>query len=243
MPDDGMVCFLNDRRVVKTGYGSDESTRDIEIERNAYSIFEHAKRPSPHILKCFELDNPRGLVLERRLETVRARLESIREGEFPSNMEARTWAKQAAEGLAFIHDQEIIHADFSCKNMLLTVSNDLKICDFGGSSIKGSISPTLYEEWSRLPIEDGSPPAKIRDIFALGSAIYEMSTKQNPIMTRRRQRSKNYIRRAGFHQWRGSLAWGRLLKTAGSRIIQATTMLSKRLTLNTLSLAVVSRSC
>jgi serine/threonine protein kinase len=176
----GMVFVLDDKTVVKVGFGSDESTRDIETERRAYGILQAAKNRSPHILRCVELDNPRGLVLELCHETVRQRLRSIPKDVFPSDMDARKWAKQAAEGLAFIHEQDIIHADVGCHNMLLDSDNTLKLCDFGGSSVRGSLASTKYEVWSRLPSKGESKPTKTSDLFALGSAIYEISTKEEP---------------------------------------------------------------
>ena len=175
-----MVFVLDDKTVVKVGFGSEESTRDIETERKAYGILQEAKNRSPHILRCVELDNPRGLVLELCHETVRQRLRSIPKDAFPSDMDARKWAKQAAEGLAFIHEQDIIHADVGCHNMLLDSDNTLKLCDFGGSSVRGSSASTKYEVWSRLPSKGESKSTKTSDIFALGSAIYEISTKEEP---------------------------------------------------------------
>ena len=163
----GAVFSLNDKAVVKIGFGSEHSTRDIETERKAYGILQKAKNRSPHILRCFELDNPHGLVLELCCETVRQRLRSIPEDAFPSDADARKWARQAAEGLAFIHKQDIIHADVGCHNMLLDSDDTLKLCDFGGSSVEGSTAHTKYEVWSRLPSNGKFKPTKMSDIFAL----------------------------------------------------------------------------
>lgn len=175
-----MVFVINDGKVIKVDFGSEQSIADIETERRAFRILEKAKNRSPHILRCFESDNPRGLVLERCHETLRRRLRSMPKDAFPSDTEARRWAKQAAEGLAFIHEHDIIHADVGCHNMLLNSANELKLCDFGGSSVEGSLASTKYEVWSRPPLKEESAPTKLSDLFALGSAIYEMSTKEEP---------------------------------------------------------------
>jgi serine/threonine protein kinase len=171
-----IVFCIDDERVAKTYLDSDE----METERKAYAIIEEAPDRSPHIITCFELDNPRGLVLELCQETVRQRVGSLPEGVFPSDIQSRTWAKQAAEGLAFIHQHDIIHADVGCHNMLLNSSGILKLCDFGGSSVNGSRASMKYEVWSRPPFKENSPPTTMSDLFALGSAIYEMSTKEEP---------------------------------------------------------------
>ncbi|KAF3067947.1 putative serine/threonine-protein kinase [Trichoderma lentiforme] len=48
------------------------------------------------------------------------------------------WARQAAEGLQLLHGFDIIHCDVGPHNFLLDASLNLKIADFGGSSINGS---------------------------------------------------------------------------------------------------------
>ena len=174
----GMVFLINERRVLKAGFGSSQSLAEIETERMAYRILEGAKKPSPHVLRCFDTEDPRGLVLERCHETLRRRLKSIPQDTTLCDVEVRIWAKQAAEGLAFIHDHYIIQGDVGCHNMLLGEANILKICDFAGSSVAGSHAVVDYEVWSKSPSID--EPTKQSDLFALGSAIYEMSTKLPP---------------------------------------------------------------
>jgi len=81
---------------------------------------------------------------------------------------------QAAKGLAYVHRHGIIHGDVGCHNMLLDSTDTLKIADFAGSSIDGSSATVDYEVWSRYP--GVKEPNEESDIFALGSAIYEMVT-------------------------------------------------------------------
>jgi serine/threonine protein kinase len=178
----GMVFVIDECRVIKAGFGSPGSKQEIETERTAYRILQQAKKPSPHILKCFDSHDPRGLVLERCEYTVRHRLIATPKDSRLSDLDIRIWAKQAAEGLAFIHEHGIIQGDVGCHNMLLDSANVLKLCDFAGSSVLGSRAAIVYEVWSRLS-HKGEPTRK-SDLFALGSAIYEMSTKQPPYRTK-----------------------------------------------------------
>lgn len=176
----GMVLIIDKLRVIKVSFGTVKSELDMNTERRAYGILTQAKKHSPHILNCFELDNPRGLILERCDDTVRHRLRSIPGSALLCDVDARKWAKQAAEGLAFLHNHKIIHADVGCHNMLLDSRDVLKLCDFAGSSVEGSRASTNYELWSRLPSKREGEPTRTSDLFALGSAIYEMSTKELP---------------------------------------------------------------
>jgi len=172
----GLVLIIDELRVIKVAYGNPRSKQDMKTERQAYSIL----KPSPHIIRCFELDNPQGLILERCCETIRHRLKSLPEFVLLPDFDLRKWSKQAAEGLAFLHDHQIIHADVGCHNMLLDSTDVLKLCDFAGSSVQGSPASTGCGVWSQLPSKNEDKPTQASDLFALGSAIYEMSTKKLP---------------------------------------------------------------
>ncbi|KIV92569.1 hypothetical protein B0A52_05618 [Exophiala mesophila] len=88
------------------------------------------------------------------------------------------WLTQAAQGLQYIHDNNIIHADVGCHNMILTRQGELKIIDFEGSSIDGGPADSYYEWFSyRRP---PSEPSVGTDIFAFGCAVYETITGRPP---------------------------------------------------------------
>lgn len=82
-----------------------------------------------------------------------------------------------AEGLAVLHIQGIIHCDFEPNKMLLDHRLELKITDFGCSSIDGSKSSSsagvrfdpAYSNRDALATKEDS-------LFALGSSIFEVLT-------------------------------------------------------------------
>lgn len=91
------------------------------------------------------------------------------------------WAKQAAEGLQVLHSVDVIHCDVSPRNFLLDGDLNLKICDFAGSSISGSV-PSAYSN-ARYRHPDchwDVPPRFEDDIFGLGSLIYFIMTNSYP---------------------------------------------------------------
>jgi hypothetical protein len=67
-----------------------------------------------------------------------------------------------------------------CQNMVLDYSGTLKLTDFAGSSVDGCkfSSSVDYGKGSKLPGTRG--PTERADVFALGSAIYEMITRERP---------------------------------------------------------------
>lgn len=166
----GKVLAIDGCRVIKIPLGNPRSLKDIETERQAYRRL--ARNPSPYITKCYDYENPRGIIMERLDQTVRHRLKQLDSA--PTGDDVIKWAMQAARGLAFLHDRDIVQADVGCHNMLLDSSGNLKLCDFSGCSIDGNDASVCYEPWSQLPSAD--MPNKRADIFALGSAIYEMAT-------------------------------------------------------------------
>lgn len=169
----GMVFGLDQDRVVKVGSSTDpRNIEDIETERKAYRKL--GIRPSPHVLHCFETENPYGLTLERCRMTLRKR---IRMGDL-TKTDVVTYAKSAAKGLDFIHHCGIIQGDVGCHNMLLDSKGVLKLADFAGSSVDGSAASVDYEKGSRLPGE--LEATQKTDIFALGSAFFEMETRAPP---------------------------------------------------------------
>jgi serine/threonine protein kinase len=170
----GIVLLLDKRRVIKIPLGSPQSLNDAEIEREVYRRL--TKNPSPYIAKCYDYEDSRGIIIERLEHTVRHRLRQLDPA--PAGDEVLKWALHAARGLAFLHSRGIVQADVGCHNMLLDSRQNLKLCDFSGCSIDGKDASVCYEPWSQLP--SASLPNKQSDIFALGSALYEMSAGHVP---------------------------------------------------------------
>lgn len=65
-----------------------------------------------------------------------------------------------------------------CHNMMLSADGTVKLGDFAGSSFRGSAPTVDYENRSKLPGTE--EPDQISDVFALGSAIFEMATGSAP---------------------------------------------------------------
>ena len=192
----GVVYALDDFRVLKAASGFNLSRYDLDIERQ---IYERLHCDQPQILN-FESD-PRGLILERLSCPLRQYLRYLHElNQIPSDGLLLKWAGQVINGLWHMHSKGVLQANIGCHNLLIRATGDLdfvdllekdleeklekmgegdlKFCDFGGASIDGSAPTVKYERFSRHPTIRG--PNIATEIFALGSALYEMSTTESP---------------------------------------------------------------
>ncbi|RSL41363.1 hypothetical protein CEP53_012795, partial [Fusarium sp. AF-6] len=93
------------------------------------------------------------------------------------------WALQAAEGLAFIHSNHVVHCDLSTGNLLLDSALNIKIGDFEGILLHpdGTIAldgGARYNTLSSMPRDDQDHCDYQTDRFTLGTAIYSIITGQ-----------------------------------------------------------------
>lgn len=166
----GVVYRIDDGRILKQYYEGCDG--DGDVERRAY------ERLGLHPNIARYLGNPTddSIILERG-EGLRTICSSHNIGQIPLRRKLR-WLRQAAEGLQYIHEKGIIHADVGCSNMILTSNDCLKIIDFEGCSIDGEPASSCYDWFSYRPSE---PRVNIQtDIFAYGCMIYEVVAGRPP---------------------------------------------------------------
>jgi serine/threonine protein kinase len=95
------------------------------------------------------------------------------------------WARQAAEGLAYIHEKNVLHCDFSIGNLILDNDLSVKLCDFqgrllgpdGAVILNGGAAESVM---SSMPRPDRNHCDRKTEIFAFGTALYFMVTGKPP---------------------------------------------------------------
>ncbi|KAG0270383.1 hypothetical protein DFQ27_007534 [Actinomortierella ambigua] len=92
-------------------------------------------------------------------------------------------AQEIANGLAYIHHEDIIHRDLKSDNVLLTGLMEVKLCDFGLAVVKkssGSHSTEVMRgtvRWLAPELLRAAKPSYTSksDIYALGMVMWEMA--------------------------------------------------------------------
>uniref|UniRef100_A0A1I7ZLW4 Protein kinase domain-containing protein n=3 Tax=Steinernema glaseri TaxID=37863 RepID=A0A1I7ZLW4_9BILA len=169
--------------------------RHQRIARFFGSYVDHAKNK----LTLFREYLPNGSVLDR---VKQAPLEECT---------ALKFFRQTAEALYFLHSQQptIVHRNVRASNLLLTISNDVKLCDFGVSlelsadDFEGEFSETIpsYYRITLLTaapeaLPDISTPRKFRtpyDIWSLGCVLVTMLTQNPPYFDECQDKSDNEV--------------------------------------------------
>jgi hypothetical protein len=88
-------------------------------------------------------------------------------------------------GLDYLHSKDVQYCVMSCRNLVLFDGYRVRLGDLGASLLKVyEFNPTFCEESQyELPLR-GSPfegrPSIKRELFALGSAIYEITMWKRP---------------------------------------------------------------
>ncbi|MGO9208100.1 MAG: serine/threonine-protein kinase [Candidatus Limnocylindrales bacterium] len=146
--------------------------------------------PDPRIRDRFVFCYDAGLEsgLEGRpylvLELVRGDLtRQLAGGQFPVGL-VREYARQLCQGVAFLHENSVLHRDLKPGNVLISSTGALKIGDFGLAVHvdrllrRAPAAGTLvYQPPEAIALQDCGPAA---DVYAVGLICYEMLTGQLP---------------------------------------------------------------
>ncbi|AEO58257.1 hypothetical protein MYCTH_2061275 [Thermothelomyces thermophilus ATCC 42464] len=219
----GATCYVTttDHKTVLKGHqvwrdgkyyiGRDECEDDLAREATIYAhLGDH-----PHILKCFGLEQHCAGVHSLRLEL--APLGCVRQFiaehpyEPPPQRTRLRMALDVATGLAYIHSRGVQHCDMSCRNLFLFDGFRVKLGDFGASLLQGrEFKPTFCEESQyELPLRgrrfNDRPPVK-RELFALGSAIYEITAWERPFQGLEDEEVEARYAREEFPSLEGNIA-------------------------------------
>ena len=88
------------------------------------------------------------------------------------------------KGLKYLHDNEILHGNLKCSNILMSGAGEIKLSDFGvQKELLDSIHPSHAEEipnWLAPEVIQNNDYCKASDVWSLGCCILEMLTGKPP---------------------------------------------------------------
>src|SRR6266536_2086130 len=167
----GLVYKLSASIVAKYPHSDPKSEREIEFERTVFKRLGHHPR-----IVGYAGSRDLDILLEYHARGTLKRLIQS-DAEIP----LFKWVEQITEGLEYLHQNGIIHCDTSTSNVLVTRNSDVVLCDFAGSSIDGQRLSSVSYEQRCLRRHDYSTDFTVKDdLFALGTVIYELSTRRRP---------------------------------------------------------------
>jgi serine/threonine protein kinase len=150
------------------------------------SVLQTRLLDHPHIVKLLTVDIIDNILIMVMEYIEGTDLEKILDK--TSTLETRNalrYFRQILSALAFAHQKSVIHRDIRPSNILINLDNDVKIADFGTS--------TLLQDKQFATTKIGSPPYMApeqfegkavfaSDIYSAGSLFYEMVSGFPPIV-------------------------------------------------------------
>ncbi|MEI6512078.1 MAG: protein kinase [bacterium] len=165
-----------------------ENAQLTEALRQA--AFTTARLSNPAVARVYEIDEHEGmpfLITEyARGANLKERIRRVAPLSVPVAIDT---AIGIAEGVDAGHRAGIVHADLCPQNVVVGMEGNIKVTDFGLSSVFTTVPEVrtayLSRESAYLPPEviKGESPSVVTDVFSLGIILYEMLTGDLPSST------------------------------------------------------------
>jgi len=120
------------------------------------------------------------------------------------------WSAQAAEGMQYFHSKGVYQVDIGLQNILLDWDENLKYCDFSGSSLDGQKPSFGGSPHAQYPFITADSPSVQPELFSLGSAIYEISTTYKAYAGKHERKIQNLFAKGEYPET-GHLLLGRTI--------------------------------
>jgi serine/threonine protein kinase len=178
-------------------HGRDARIESLQRELYCAQILSH-----PNIVNVFEQDRD-GDVDFFTMELLEGELLSSVMARFAARPMHRphAWAiiRQIASGLEHAHSRDVVHADLKPQNIMITESGEVRILDFGSSSVFSQLASNGREMGSRsssaayasCEILAGRAADRRDDLYSLACISYELLTGTHPFLRRRANEARD----------------------------------------------------
>jgi serine/threonine protein kinase len=177
--------------------GREEMVEALRRELYCAQMLSHR-----NIVNVFELDRD-GDIDFFTMELLEGELLSAVMARFQSQPMHRphAWAiiRQIASGLEYAHSRKVVHADLKPQNIMITDSGEVRILDFGSSSVSGKQASQGRERsvrsatpaYASCEILEGREPDRRDDLYAFACISYELLTGMHPFQRRRANEARD----------------------------------------------------
>ncbi|KAJ5946403.1 kinase-like protein [Penicillium verhagenii] len=148
------------------------NTRAIEIE---YSVYKHLGKHK-RVARCIAWGDD---FVDLQFEPHGDLENFLKKTQLPDFIKYRM-IHQTIEAVIYIHGRHVIHSDLSARQLLVGKRLNIRLSDFGGSSLQGSAAIVMENTSHFLPRDEDSPNTVQSDLFALGSTMYEILLGKSP---------------------------------------------------------------
>ncbi len=174
-------------KLVKAGFGTEESLRRFRAERQILAKLEH-----PHIARLLDggaADEGQPYVVMEFVDG-KPLLEYCREKQL--GLRARLMLfQQICGAVQYAHQNLIVHRDIKPGNVLVNAEGVAKLVDFGIAKLlaEDPIAATATQSFERLLTPEYASPEQVRgepistasDVYSLGALLYELLAGRPPL--------------------------------------------------------------
>ncbi|KAK1302221.1 Mitogen-activated protein kinase kinase kinase 1 [Acorus calamus] len=176
---DGFFFAVKEVSLLDQGNNAKQSIDQLEQEIALLSQFEHE-----NIVQY--------LGTEKEEAKLYIFLELVSQGSLARNYQkyhlrdtqVSAYTRQILNGLKYLHDRKVVHRDIKCANILVDANGSVKLADFGlakqETTVNGLKSCKGSVYWMAPEVVKSKPYGTAADIWSLGCAVLEMSTRQLP---------------------------------------------------------------
>lgn len=161
----------------------DQSVRQQALERFEQEARLLSKFDSDNIVRLSDyfLEDHRGYLVLEHVDGTNLRQLVSDKGALSAD-QVRNLARQMCDILTVLHEEGIVHRDFTPDNLILSKDGQLKLIDFNvAHQTESGFSGTIVGKHAFLPPEQFRGKAEFAsDIYAMGATIYFLLTGQDP---------------------------------------------------------------
>lgn len=178
--DDGFFFAVKEVSLLDQGSQGKQSIYQLEQEISLLSQFEHE-----NIVRYYGTDKDDSKLYIFLELVTKGSLLSLYQKYDLRESQASAYTRQILNGLKYLHEQNVVHRDIKCANILVDVNGSVKLADFGLAkatklndvkSCKGTVFWMAPEVVNRKNKGYGLAA----DIWSLGCTVLEILTRRPP---------------------------------------------------------------